>query len=92
MLTSDNIFHYGNCSKCGCMQNDVRVTLSHLFLPHMCEQISDYNICCKGCSKARDKETHMIEQGIFSISVLLKYNWITSGSTRGCFMLTAPRQ
>ena len=65
MLTSDNIFHYGNCSKCGCMQNDVRVTLSHLFLPHMCEQISDYNICCKGCSKARDKETHMIEQGIF---------------------------
>ena len=45
-----------------------------------------------GCSKARDKETHMIEQGIFSISVLLKYNWITSGSTRGCFMLTAPRQ
>ena len=27
-----------------------------------------------------------------NIRVLLKYNWITSGSTRGCFMLTAPRQ
>ena len=65
MLTSANIFHYGNCSKCGCMKNDVRATLSHLFLPHTCEQISDYNVYCKGCSKARDKETHMVEKGKF---------------------------
>ena len=39
--------------------------LSHLFLQHICEQISDYNVYCKGCSKARDKETHMIEKGFF---------------------------
>ena len=71
MLTSANIFHYGNCSKCGCMKNDVRATLSHLFLPHTCEQISDYNVYCKGCSKARDKETHMVEKGkIYKMSVI----------------------
>ena len=71
MLMSGNIFHYVNCSKCGCMKNDVRVPLSHLFLPQICVQISDYNIYCKGCSKARDKETHMIEKGkIFNMSVI----------------------
>ena len=62
MLMGGNTFHYGNCSKCGCMKNGVRVTWSHLFLQHLCEQISDYNVYCKGCSKARDKKTHMIEK------------------------------
>ena len=63
---SGNTFHYGNCSKCGCMKNDVRVTLSRVSPAYnICEQISDYNVYWKGCSKARDKETHMIKKGRF---------------------------
>ena len=59
------LFHYGYNSKCDCMKNDVRVSLSHLLAPQLCEQISDYNVYCNGCSKVREKEASMIDKGKF---------------------------
>ena len=58
------LFNYGECDMCNCMKNDVRVVLSNLFLPNICEQISDYNAYCRGCKNARDKESVIIEYGM----------------------------
>ena len=71
------LFHYGYCSKGDCMKNDVRVSLSHLLAPQLCEQISDYNVYCNGCSKVREKEASMIDKGKFlkmcNIEIQLDY-------------------
>ena len=58
------LFNYGKCEKCKCIKNDVRVALCHLLTPDLCEKISDYNVYCFGCRKARSAEDRIIKKGM----------------------------
>ena len=60
----DKIFHYGYCSNCNSMKNNVRRELCHILPPQVCEVISDYNVYCYGCRKAKNNEKMVIERGI----------------------------
>ena len=60
----DNIFHYGYCSRCNSMKNNVRLELCHILPQQVCELISDYNVYCYGCKSARNNEKRVIERGI----------------------------
>ena len=61
---SIKLFDYGYCMKCDCIKNNVRVALCHLFTPDLCEKISDYNVYCYGCRKARDNKNEIVEKGM----------------------------
>ena len=59
------LFNYGYCNKCNYMKkNDTRIALFHLLPPQLCEDISEYNVYCYGCSKAKRNEKWVIEKGI----------------------------
>ena len=76
----DKIFHYGYCSNCNSMKNNVRRELCHILPPQVCEVISDYNVYCYGCRKAKNNEKWVIERGIH-LTHSLRYtslNWSTS--------------
>ena len=38
------------------MKNNVRRELCHILPPQVCEVISDYNVYCYGCRKAKNNE------------------------------------
>ena len=46
------------------MKNNVRRELCHILPPQVCEVISDYNVYCYGCRKAKNNEKLVIERGI----------------------------